>query len=134
MVSRFLQVGCLIAVCLEGCAASTRTAVEKIGLGMSREEVRNIAGTPTTQAELDDYQAWRYEYRVVGPCTGASAGRDELGPACRQVCEHATVWFNGNEVRSITGIQVDDLEDCGRSSIPIYWEHMPGYAKSPGTL
>ena len=132
MVSRFLHIGFLIVVGLAVCASSTRTAVETIGLGMSKDEVQNIAGAPMAQAGRDHYQAWRYEYRVIGPCARMGGGRDGGGPACRQVCEHATVWFKGDEVRSITAIRVDSLEDCGQSSVPIFWEHMPDYVEGPG--
>jgi hypothetical protein len=48
------------------------------------------------------------------------------------VCEHTTVWFNDNEVRSMTSIHVDSMEECGISSTRISWDHMPEYVKEPG--
>jgi len=127
MASKLLHVGCLIVIGAAGCASSTRNAVDNVGLGMTTEEVRTIVGAPTAQAEQETYQAWRYEYRVVGPC----AYKDGRGSECRQLCEHATLWFNDNEFRSTTRIRVESLEECGESSTPIFWEHMPDYAKGP---
>ncbi len=120
-------------IVVAGCATSTGDAIRNVGLGMSAEEVQAVVGTPTAKSEQGPYRAWRYEYRVIGSCTQMGGGRDGGGPACRQVCEHATVWFNGNEVRSITAIRVDSLEECGQSSTPIFWQHMPSYAKGSGT-
>ena len=133
MIGKIWRVWLLSFVLVAACISSTRDAIKNVGLGMSTEEVRATAGAPTAQAEQGSYQAWRYEYRVLGPCTSMGSRRDGGGRACRQICEHATVWFNDNEVRSITGIRVDSLKDCGQSSTPIYWEQMPGYAKGPST-
>jgi hypothetical protein len=104
---------------------------------MSMDEVEEALGQPKAHAERGAYDAWRYEYRVLGPLSckdglnpggGTGTGRN---PNCEQICEHATVWFNGKEVRSITSIRVHTLGDCRMQSTPINWEYMPAYAKEP---
>jgi Tfp pilus assembly major pilin PilA len=130
MVGKLLWVGCLIAVGVVGCAATAKNSIKHVSLGMSADEVLDLVGEPTAQAEQNDYKAWLYEYREAGPpnCRGPDVG----GVTCQQMCEHATVWFNNNEVRSITSIQTNSLEDCGTGSTPINWQHMPDYAKGAG--
>lgn len=134
MCRNIALVGCLIIIVGAGCASSTRSAIGNVRLGMSTDEVLARVGEPVTQAELHPYQAWRYEYQAWRsregdrPC-GLSAGNVPV--PCRQLCEHTTVWFNDNEVRSMTSILVDSMEECGKSAIPIIWEHMPEYVKRP---
>jgi hypothetical protein len=125
-------VGCLIAIGVAGCASTTRYAVKDVQLGMSTDEVLALVGEPVAQAEQHPYQAWRYEYRVtVSYDCLLGGGESAPGGPCRQVCEHTTVWFNNNEVRSMTSVGVDSLEECGTDSTPIIWEHMPDYVKAP---
>jgi hypothetical protein len=132
MSSNLTLVGCLIVIGVAGCASTNRLAFKNVSLGMSSDEVLTLVGEPVAQAELDPYQAWRYEYRVLGP-TNPCDPPDVRGnnPTCRQVCEHTTVWFNDYEVRSMTSVRVDSLEECGIDSTPIIWEHMPDYVKGP---
>ena len=121
---------CLVAIGVAGCASSIRNDLKDVGLGMSPEEVRSIIGSPAAQAEQSAFQAWRYEYGVLGTdCSNMPGVR--FNRTCRHVCEHTTVWFNDMEVRSITSIRVDGMEGCGTGSTPIIWEHMPDYAKAP---
>ena len=134
MCRNITLVGCLIVIGVAGCASSTRSAIKNVRLGMSTDEVLALVGEPVTQAELHPYQAWHYEYRAFrfgdgGQQCGVSL---EFGPSgCREVCEHTTIWFNDNEVRSMTSVHVDSLEECGTDSTPIIWEHMPDYVKGP---
>ncbi len=136
MIDRLALTGCILIAVIPGCAMSTNDAVRDIELGMSMYEVEEALGQPKAHAEQGAYDAWRYEYRVVGPLSckaglhlgGGGTGRN---PNCRQVCEHATVWFHDNEVSSATGILVYTLGDCRTQSTPINWEQMPAYAKEP---
>jgi hypothetical protein len=97
------------------------------------DEVEDVLGPPKAQAEQGPYNAWRYEYRLAGsecsPPNLRSAGAGS-GPDCGK-CEHATVWFNNGEVRSVTSIRIDTQVDCRTQSTPIIWEYMPAYAKEP---
>ena len=128
MSSNLTLVGCLIVIGVAGCASTNRLAVKDVKLGMSTDEVLALVGEPVAQAEQHPYQAWRYEYGVQ-ICSGGSG---ELSPpTCRRQCQHTTVWFNDNEVRSMTSILVDSMEECGTDSTPINWEHMPDYVKAP---
>ena len=128
MTSKLTLVGWLIVVGLAGCATSTRSAIENVRPDMSTDEVLALVGEPVAQADLEPFQAWRYEYGVQ-ICSGGSG---ELSPpTCRRQCQHTTVWFNDNEVRSMTSILVDSMEECGTDSTPINWEHMPDYVKAP---
>ena len=132
MSSNLTLVGCLIVIGVAGCASTNRLAVKDVKLGMSTDEVLALVGEPVAQAEQHPYQAWRYEYRVTSSydCLTGGAESNPRGP-CRQACEHTTVWFNNNEVRSMTSVRVDSLEECGTDSTPMIWEHMPGYVKGP---
>ena len=104
MVGKLTHVGCLIVIGVAGCGSTTKFSIKNVSLAMSADEVLGLVGEPIAQAELDRYQAWRYEYRVKGPsnCKSPLVG----GVTCRQMCEHTTVWFNDNEVRSMTSNQI----------------------------
>ena len=135
MIRKTVIVGCMFISVLAGCATPTKDAIRDIGLGMSMNDVELALGQPKAHAEQGPYDAWRYEYRILGPssCKNpfAAGGGSGTNPNCEQICEHATVWFNENEVRSITSIRVHTLGDCRLESTPIDWEHMPEYAKEP---
>jgi len=97
---------------------------------MSTNEVFDLVGAPVVREELYPHQAWRYEYLVQVGCDGV-VGAFGPPPRCKQVCDHTTVWFNGGEVRSMTSVLIDRVAQCGKSALPIIWEHMPDYVKEP---
>ena len=116
-----------VAIAAIGCASTTRSLIAEVSSGMTAEKVSELLGEPVARARQEPYQAWRYEYIHY-------RGRDNCrspNEHCRPVCEHTTIWLNDDVVRSMTRIYVDSLEECGSSSLPIYWEHMPDYAKRP---
>jgi len=132
MIDRFALTAFILIAVIPGCANSTKDAIRDIGFGMSMDEVEEALGQPKAHAERGAYDAWRYEYRMLGPLScedGLGGGAGGPKPNCEQICEHATVWFNDKEVRSITSIRVHTLGNCRMQSTPINWEHMPAYAK-----
>jgi len=133
MIDRLALTAFILIAVIPGCANSTKDAIRDIGLGMSMDDVEEALGQPKAHAEQGTYDAWRYEYRILGPLSCADGLSHSTGrnPNCEQICEHATVWFNDNEVRSITSIRVHTLGDCRLQSTPINWEQMPAYAKEP---
>lgn len=130
----FHLAGCLLVIGMTACASNTRYAVNDVSLGMTPNEVLALAGDPVASERLDAFRAWRYEYRV--PRSNGCIVGNEFGPQaepCGQVCEHTTVWFRNDEVRSMTSLRVDSLDDCGSGSTPIFWEHMPDYVRESGS-
>ena len=122
-----------IVLGLSGCAATTSNTIKDVRLDMSTGDVLATVGEPAVRAEQGPFQAWRYEFRVLGPrpCNQRMSPAGGATP-CRQVCEHATVWFNSDRVRSMTRLLVDDIEGCGTGTAPITWESMPDYVQGPG--
>ena len=134
MIGRLALIGCILIAVIPGCATSIKDTIRDIEPGMSKDGVKEALGQPKAHAEQGAYDAWRYEYRILGPLScddGLGSQGTGRNPNCEQICEHATVWFNDNEVRSITSIRVHTLGDCRLQSTPINWEHMPAYAKEP---
>ena len=112
-----------------GCASATRSLIAEVSLGMTAEKVSELLGEPVDRARQEPYQAWRYEY--IDYRLGRDSDCGSPNDDCRPVCKHTTIWLNDDVVRSMTSIRVDSLEECGSSSLPINWEHMPDYAKHP---
>ena len=125
--------GGLIAIVILGCAPSTRSLVLDVYTGMTIHEVADILGEPTIWSTHENYEAWRYEYKQLPRtvCKSSGTTRSQL-PNCAYVCEHATIWFTDEVVSAVTGAWVDNLKWCGACLMPIDWDQMPEYAKSPG--
>jgi len=125
-------VGCLMIIEVTGCASPTRLSIGNVRLGMSPDQVLAVVGEPAAQDERQHLRAWRYEYlNRLAKDGGAVCGYYEYEP-CRSYCEHTTVWFNDNNVRSMTLYAVDGMEGCGTGSTPINWEHMPDHIDGSG--
>ena len=125
-------VGCLMILGVMGCASPTRLSIGNVKLGMSPDQVLAVVGEPAAKDERQHLRAWRYEYVNWLTKDGeADCGHNELRP-CRSYCEHTTLWFNDNNVRSMTLIAIDGMEGCGTGSTPIFWEQMPDHVDGSG--
>ena len=129
-------VGCLMILGVTGCASPTRLSIGNVRLGMSPDQVLAVVGEPAAKDERQHLQAWRYEYlnylSQQGELDCDGSGRHGSAAPCRSYCEHTTVWFNNNNVRSMTLYAVDGMEGCGTGSTPIIWEHMPEHVDGSG--
>ena len=103
---------------------------------MTPDQVQDAVGEPSIKDERQHLRAWRYEYPNYLTDDGEAGcgwgGRYGNAPTCRPVCEHMTVWFNDDYVRSMTFYAVAGMEGCGTNPAPIAWEHMPVHVDGPG--
>jgi hypothetical protein len=90
-----------------GCA-STGQAVAKLELGMTKQQVLDILGTPADRSFRGTDEAWQYQ-EIAG-----------FGQ-----CKYTTAWISDGKLIGVSSRRGESVAGCGLGSREVDWSEKP---------
>lgn len=97
----------LMAVFITSCSLMDQKALS-LQVGMGKNEVKDIMGTPRKRSFNGTTEAWQY---------ANFSSTDQ--------CSYITAWFKGESLAALTSRQELRMKDCSKGILDIDWSQIP---------